>query len=197
MQVQKEEMREDIVAAAEYEFLLHGYNGASIRTIAKRANTTIGNVYNYFKNKEALLDAIVGEIPKQIIDGLHKPYEAVCNQVEQGIVRVDPMLSYELQYDLLLSNASIILLEGCEGTKYENFNDEIRKALYKRILEYLGKSSRSSKKISADVQLYINTIVATILHAVIYVAKTKTSQEEGVKVLLKYMKMIIDRKSVV
>jgi AcrR family transcriptional regulator len=58
-QILKEHVRSDILLAAKQEFLLYGIHNASMREIAKTANVTVGNVYRYYKNKEALADAII------------------------------------------------------------------------------------------------------------------------------------------
>lgn len=59
VQVKKEEMRQEILEAAADEFLKRGYENASIRVIAKKSHTTLGNIYHYFKNKEVLLETIL------------------------------------------------------------------------------------------------------------------------------------------
>ena len=58
-QVLKDEVRQAIVAAAKKEFYQHGLQGASIRKIAYEARMSPGNVYRYFKNKEALVQEIL------------------------------------------------------------------------------------------------------------------------------------------
>ena len=55
MQIKKEELRQQILDAAQVEFLKKGYENSSLRVIAKKANTTLGNIYHYFPSKEALL----------------------------------------------------------------------------------------------------------------------------------------------
>ena len=52
MQIKKEEIRTTILNAAQQEFLIHGYEGSSLRVIAKKANTTIGNIYHYLITKK-------------------------------------------------------------------------------------------------------------------------------------------------
>ena len=61
MQTKKDEIRKTILEAAQKEFLIHGYEGASMRTIAKKANTTLGNIYHYYENKEAILEELMRE----------------------------------------------------------------------------------------------------------------------------------------
>lgn len=59
MQIKKEDLKNDIIEAAKVEFLHHGYEGASMRIIASKSHTTLGNLYNYFTNKEELLGAVL------------------------------------------------------------------------------------------------------------------------------------------
>ena len=58
-QILKEHIRQEILLAAKQEFLHHGIHNSSMREIAKKADVTVGNVYRYYKNKEALADAII------------------------------------------------------------------------------------------------------------------------------------------
>lgn len=53
-------IRVAILAAARKEFFQKGYHDASLRSIAQVAHVTTGSLYWYFKNKEELLDALVG-----------------------------------------------------------------------------------------------------------------------------------------
>ena len=71
MQYLKKEIKENIIAAAIEEFKLHGYADASIRNIANNAEISLGNIYRYFTNKEALYFAVINPFlgnVKQIIE---------------------------------------------------------------------------------------------------------------------------------
>ncbi|MFP4088661.1 MAG: TetR/AcrR family transcriptional regulator [Cyclobacteriaceae bacterium] len=50
--------QQKIVDTALTLFSKHGYEKTSIRTIAKETDISLGLMYNYFKSKEALLEAI-------------------------------------------------------------------------------------------------------------------------------------------
>lgn len=50
---------EPIMTASEEAFAELGFNGASMRTIAKTAGTSLSNLYNYFSSKEELLLAVL------------------------------------------------------------------------------------------------------------------------------------------
>ena len=47
-------IRELLLASGKEEFLTHGYEKASLRTICKKAGFTTGAFYNQFSGKEEL-----------------------------------------------------------------------------------------------------------------------------------------------
>ncbi len=51
-----------IISAAEFEFAAHGYHGATMNNIAKRAELPKSNVHYYFKNKMALYAEVLSNI---------------------------------------------------------------------------------------------------------------------------------------
>ena len=74
MQVKKNEVRQQLLDAAVGQFLLYGYEQASIRGIVTSAETTIGNFYNYFESKEAIFAALTEDV-YQLFVGLLDHHE--------------------------------------------------------------------------------------------------------------------------
>jgi TetR/AcrR family fatty acid metabolism transcriptional regulator len=64
-----EEREDAIVAAAHDEFVTKGFDGARIAGIARRAGVAEGTLYLYFKNKSALLGAVVGAFYERLTAG--------------------------------------------------------------------------------------------------------------------------------
>ncbi len=62
-----------ILEAGKQEFLKYGYEGASLRRIAKEACVTTGAIYGYFPGKEALFEELTGDAA----DGLMEKYRAM------------------------------------------------------------------------------------------------------------------------
>jgi len=58
----RERNREKILAAAEEEFALNGYKGATIQSIAERAGLPKSNVLYYFSNKTRMYSAMFDDI---------------------------------------------------------------------------------------------------------------------------------------
>lgn len=55
----KQELREDIIAAARDLFVTEGYVNVSMRKIAERVGCAAGTIYLHFEDKDSILSAIV------------------------------------------------------------------------------------------------------------------------------------------
>lgn len=118
MQYQKDEVRNRIVEEALIEFNEKGYEGASIRSIAKKSNTSVGNIYKYFKSKEDLYENLIGSIYNRFI-GYVKQFDKV--ELNEKAEVVFFQLVDEIMEIFNVSNVEIsILLNKSEGSIYEN-----------------------------------------------------------------------------
>lgn len=59
MQVLKEDIRDRVLAVAKQQFGQKGYSKTSMREIAGLAGIGVGNIYNYFANKDELFCEVV------------------------------------------------------------------------------------------------------------------------------------------
>ena len=118
MQYLKDEVRTSIVKEALKEFRRFGYKGASIRSIAKNSNTSVGNIYKYFHSKEDLYENLIGAVYHRLIDYIKQFDKVELNDKAEHIF-------YELMEKIMeiFNESSIettILLNKSEGSKYEN-----------------------------------------------------------------------------
>ncbi|WP_419534368.1 TetR/AcrR family transcriptional regulator [Endozoicomonas sp.] len=60
----RENNKKSILAAAEQEFVTHGFKGATMQRIAERANLPKANVHYYFSSKLSLYAAVLSNILK-------------------------------------------------------------------------------------------------------------------------------------
>ena len=84
MQYTKEAVRCKILEAAEQEFDEQGYAGASMRSIVRRAETSLGNFYRYYPNKEALFLTIVEPVLEQCINQTGNLFVVTLSEVERN-----------------------------------------------------------------------------------------------------------------
>src|SRR5918997_3724630 len=72
-----EARRGRIEEAARELFIKRGFHATSMRDIAEGAGTSLGNLYNYYPNKEAILESIIGRYQKVIDARLRSIFEEV------------------------------------------------------------------------------------------------------------------------
>jgi AcrR family transcriptional regulator len=84
----KADSRERLVRAAEEVTYRHGFGNAALADIAKAAKVPPGNVYYYFKTKDAIGDAVIGQRLARFhsllreLDKADSPAERLCAFVQ-------------------------------------------------------------------------------------------------------------------
>ncbi len=132
MQYLKKEIRENIIAAAIDEFKEHGYSDASIRNIANNAEISLGNIYRYFTNKEALYFAVINpflDSIKQVIE--HDIVFESCNMKEASDILVEFLVKH--------SDELLIIRKG-NSVHYEVFINYLVESISGKIKEMMKES---------------------------------------------------------
>jgi AcrR family transcriptional regulator len=80
MQYLKDEVRKNIEREGLEEFRKLGYKAASIRSIAEKANTSVGNFYKYFKSKEDLFENLIGPVHDRLMGYIRQFDEVELNE---------------------------------------------------------------------------------------------------------------------
>ena len=148
MAKQIEGVYDRILNCAKEEFLSKGFNDASLRVIAKNANTSTGSIYTRFKDKDGLFVAVV----KPLIDMIR----AMSLELETSFKKQDALTQSLTMADFCMnSHADIIdflyankdevyLLFNCaHGTSCENFLDELIAIEEKSTIDYLKTIGQS------------------------------------------------------
>lgn len=118
MQYLKDEVRNSIAEEALKEFKKLGYNGACIRSIAKNANTSVGNLYKYFISKEDLYENLIGSVYHNLMDYINR-----FNQVQLDDKAGDIFLELvDKVTEIFQENSTeiAVLLNNSTGSRYEN-----------------------------------------------------------------------------
>jgi len=86
--------REDILDAAEQEFMAHGFRAATMSAIARKAGFTAASLYTYFDSKEAIFKAIGERVMERLSQVLATPMDDDL-PVREGLeVRVRALLEF-------------------------------------------------------------------------------------------------------
>lgn len=118
--------RQNILAAGQKEFLKKGFRAASLRTIVKEAGVTTGAFYGYFKSKEELFDALVGEPARTLLEKFQEAQEIfACLPPDQQPARMGDIsgtcMDWMIDYIYEHFDAFKLILCCSEGTEYEHF----------------------------------------------------------------------------
>lgn len=100
-----ERRRSQIIAAARVCFRRAGFHGAGMAEIAKHAALSVGQIYRYFANKDAIIEAIVRDITNQKLQFMlfgthHKQHTALA--AETFSLRKPPDLTSRMEDDRAL-----------------------------------------------------------------------------------------------
>lgn len=154
MQYLKDEVRNSIVEEALKEFKELGYKGTSIRSIAKNSNTSVGNIYKYFKSKEDLYENIIGAVYHKLIGYINQFHKVEINEKAEHIF-------YGLMEKIMdiFNENSIeiaILFNKSEGSKYENCKSTFVDFVTRIVTETMKyELSMQGKKLKDNFTIYL------------------------------------------
>lgn len=121
-----------IMESAIVEFLDKGYAKSSLRTICKNANVTTGAFYFSFESKEALLDHILAPLIQQYEDLIIQFRKLEIDHPDKSIEIDKRLMRFLLQY----KREAIIVLEKCDGSKYENYREHVLNMMMESFRQY-------------------------------------------------------------
>ncbi|GIU82306.1 MAG: TetR/AcrR family transcriptional regulator [Acidobacteria bacterium] len=85
---QKIEKKKALISKAAKElFIERGFHATSMRDIAKKANVSLGNLYNYFETKEAIFESIINDYLKIVNEKLKKILDEIDDPIEPRSLR--------------------------------------------------------------------------------------------------------------
>jgi AcrR family transcriptional regulator len=187
VQIPKEQVKKDIIAAARDEFLVKGYEKASIRAITSEAKTSTTNVYNYFKDKDALFRAVV----EPTLFGIKKGLEDIRlqNRVKQAgyslTAQKDVMVKF-INYIFDHKEDLELLLFHSAGSSLSSFKNVVIRELA-AVLEDWIKCTAPDKEIPDLFTRSIAGFYVSTIESILLEEKTREQVAENLDVYLKFI----------
>lgn len=178
------ESRKRIVEAAIKVFSRYGYNGATMRMIAKEAGISVGGVYLYFKNKEDLSVFLLNEKMKELDEILSpilmdtaNPSKALKDYITKSI-------------DYAVENRELIIMHSKElgftfGMEIKKEFFEKQRKLLKNLIDAGIRSDEFVKCKSEEVANLVMTIIRGYVLSVVVDPDNLTDVEECIKIIFK------------
>src|SRR5690554_1518485 len=137
MQYLKPELKESILNAAIEEFYTKGYEKASMKQIANKTGISVGNVYRYYANKEAVFHGVVVPVYEQIIQMIEQDHREEGKHDALDLSTLIEVLGTMLA-SILVDHRKplIILLDKSQGTSFEHAKTQIFNSLTAHVKEH-------------------------------------------------------------
>jgi len=102
--------------AAKQLFIRQGFHATSMRNIASKAGTSLGNLYNYYPTKEAILGSIISKY-QQVID---EKLRSIFDEVQDPLSRDDLTKFARLVKQMVNDHHDFWLLMYIDVLEFEN-----------------------------------------------------------------------------
>ncbi len=144
--------KERIIDCAKKDFLMKGFLNTNLREIAMNAKATTGAVYNHFKGKDGLFEAIVEEFATNLLELYKRVHEEVEGQYDFDSADITENMgkgtNEVLEYLYSDFERSKLLFCCSTGTKYEKFVDELIEIEEKSSLAFMENDNFKPTKIN-------------------------------------------------
>lgn len=187
MQIPKEEIKQNILSAAKEEFLKNGFEKASVRTITANAKTSKSNVYNYFKDKDALFYAVVETTLLGIKEGLKKIKDGNTHKNEPySIAAQKEVIRVVINYVFANSEDFKLLLFYSAGSSLSGFKNNVIEQLATVLMDWI-RITAPKNEVS---ELLIHSVAGFYVGAIERLLWEEKAKEQASGYLNEFLKFI-------
>lgn len=183
MKLKSDETKDSILAIARQEFLAKGFQGASLRHIAKQANGTTGIIYTYFKNKNDLFETLVQPVLHQFEKRLATEEVSIKEAFEQMGMSPKVWFTKNLKFLISLIEAypdeMRLLFLKAQGSSLENYKDVLIQEGTRRSVAIFRTLKR--KRAFEDQELsefFVLNLVKYVINIIVEMMKQNKSPEQ-------------------
>ena len=135
----EQKFRSDLVLdAAEAVFAAHGFQGASMEEIARRAELSVGSLYNVFPSKDALLAGVVERRQEEVLAGA----TAQAATESPPLRRLDLLLLFAFDYFEAHEKLFELYVAATSGLLW-HVRSSLGESTFQRHLRFLGLISQA------------------------------------------------------
>lgn len=166
-----------ILESAKREFLLHGFEKASLKDICANARVTTGALYKRYSGKEALFEAVVADTMADLDAVYEEKYIAdLTNVSDEALIKAwDMDMDYMMWWFRFLyerHDGFVLLLNCAEGTAFSNFQhdwvEKMTKATYVYYLEAYKRKLTDVYVSESDMHILLSAFWTTIYEPFIH-----------------------------
>lgn len=160
-----------ILDSAEKEFLAHGFEKASLKSICEDAGVTTGALYKRYKGKEDLFCAVVADTVEALYAFVEQRSSVpVCNLSDAMLVKAWEMGESMLEWFRFLyqyHNGFTLLISGAAGTRYANFQHDLVEIMTTKTYDYFLEAKKRGLT-RADISIVEMHILLSAFWTTVY-----------------------------
>ncbi len=189
MQILKDEVRQNIMNAAVKTFKDQGYQKASMRTIASEAGMSPGNLYRYYKNKDAMFEALLQPLMDNFEKLKNEKKEFNFDMIDVNFLDHSVFIEQLVQARLEFRDELFILLLRADGSAYEGAKDGYRCFLEEKVSEFIARDIGGC--VSLKGTMTVSAIAASMVEAFCLILEKSGSDRDFYTNILEYAELIM------
>lgn len=163
MQMLKEEIRERILKTAERQFAQKGFLKSSMREIAAQSGVGVGNIYNYFPNKDAIFREVVRPLVSRFERMLQRHHGYRGADIMQMTTEAYFRQAAGEYRSLLRRDHGLmrILFFRAQGSSLEHFREEFTDRATALVKEWLAENKRKYTQLNVEISdffIHLHTV---------------------------------------
>ena len=167
----------DVIIEASAQVLQdYGYKGATTNRIAERAGVSVGTVYQYFKNKDEIFDALIQQEGVRYLSALEDNIPGVEVPLRQAIRN---LLEAGYSHHRLVMGLRVVM-RNLPSVAYAQRSRYLRRELHRLVVKFL--ENRGPIDGLDDLSLAADVIIAQC-EGLTYLGRVDRSAEELIDVL--------------
>ncbi len=193
----KESQRIKILNAAKKEFLLKGIEGTSLRSIARNAEMSVGNIYHYYESKDEivkeLLSPVYGNLNEVVLafsDNKLSLFEEAekLEMTEETFKKFMMVIAENIasNIDRYREEVLISVNDSRLNERYHSWLLMLLNMLYSNAVPGFIKSPEQKKMY---ISILAKSIFSAIGEAVLYKSRNNISTKDFQEVLTNYLQM--------
>ncbi len=194
MQTRKVEISTRILQEASALFLEKGFLGTSMREIARRCDIVVGNIYNYYRDKDEILEVVTAPAVNALKDIALSHREHRLNYTEPLVNNGDLSVVTEEYLELIerFSTPLKILLLHANGSALEDYPSKYAREHLSGIRESLDNMSQAHQEVNvntdiSDFEIYMSVVrIFTMIEELLKNGLPEEEAREFIRVSLEF-----------
>ncbi len=160
-----------ILDSAKKEFLVHGFEKASLKAICEDAGVTTGALYKRYKGKEDLFCAVVGDAVKALYDFVELrssiPPSTLSDDALMKAWEMGESMQEWFRFLYQYHDGFTLLVSCAAGTRYANFQHDFAEKMAVKTYEYFLEAKNRGLTV-ADISIEEMHILLSAFWTTVY-----------------------------